>query len=959
MKRTYISNGFRLLLACLLCLPPCARAESRPALAAPPAPVTLARDLQALPSSAVEKGIVVLTVSPGSVTPVPPSTEAAPSPGAAAQKAPAPEPPVTNLESIVAYYGRVQTRFGHVAALAPPTMTVLNTSPSLAVLPLGQFAGQHPETYLLGSLTPEQLRQVGGSGLAYADMTPDQQSLMHDLLPEPLEIVPVAANTPGLNMEQAEREAKEAEFDAQVQKVSGDTLFSGLRLHAYLTGDFFVHAPSGYGIGDTRDLIETTGAFKLPNSGYGNMEARGKSTATALRADVPNAPKPSDLDWTRPALRHTVSLQNINTVDALVGRLARATGLELYADTHYGPQALLAVGDVGAPQSAGDVMQALALCVCGTWRRVGPAYVLTDDVQGLGARQQFLSETGEIWANRLSQAGKDAGARLQSLDWLHALPFVPGDIGALSAAQIDAIQKEADGGNAGHLPWKDLPFALQTHLRDIFLHYGDDFPAAFRDKELAEPMKAMRSAAQTVRPDSVVDTTLNIRLAVELPTTGAMMLYGDYKVQSLKADDNSAAKDNALAPRAAITLPEPLRAVLCAPKTPDEARAVLAALPKLGLNTLYLDVFTGGRTYFPNTALPPASDKASGVLQAALDAARPLHIPVYAVVDTFCWRKDGLAAHPQPWPRGYAEDLTISGEAPDRAIQRRASAGSLSAQYNHPRFALASEGNEGWASPLDPAVRATLPPLVGALAATPGLAGLVFQDAAPPGYAENDIYGDHIGLGYTLDNRLAYLRRMHQDPIDVAGGYDFVSVYVGGENFFGHYAIGIPTFPGNGLAAWKSWRAQADQSLLAACWRAAHAAAPTLPTLRRKSLGWAEFVPWTVPVQVDAPRTARTAAFGPAPTSRSILGAAFGPDEQAHPNRFLMDVQDAAGTRGGDGGKAHNPPAGGIVIDLVSGGPPDSLAGTLHRLGGYLQAPAETPNRVPAITSTAAPLPKE
>lgn len=955
MKRTFILHRFPFLAACLLCLPSGAWAGSPPA-AAPPKP-TLARDLQAMPSSAVEKGNVVLTVSPSSVTPVPPATEAAPASGAAAQKAPAPEPPALNLESIAARYGRMENRFGHVAALAPPTMTVLNTSPDLASLPLGQLAGQHPETYLLGSLTPEQLRQVGASGLAYADMTPDQQSLMHELLPEPLEIVPVAANSPDLNMEQAEREAKRAEFDAQIQKVSGDALFSGLRLHAYLTGDFFVHAPSGYGIGDTRDLIETTGAFKLPFSGYGNMEAHGKSTATALRTEVPNAPKPGDLDWMRPELKRVVSLAGLPTVDALTARLAQATGLELYTDTHYGPQDILVVGDVAAPQTVGDTMQALALCVCGTWRRVGPAYVLTDDMQGLGTRQQFLSEIGEIWANRLSQAGKDAGAGLQKLDWLHALPFAPGDIGALSEAQIDAIQKEADGGNAGHLPWKDLPPALQSNLRDQFLHYGSNFTASF--PEVVKMSRDMKAAANSVRPDSVVDTTLNIRLAVELPTTGAMMLYGDYKVQSPKADDdNSKAKDDSTAPRAAVTLSERMRALLCAPRTPDEARAVVAALPNLGLNTLYLDVFTGGRTYFPNTALPPASDKAGGVLQAALDAARPLHIPVYAVVDTFCWRKDGLAARPQPWPRGYAEDLTISGEAPNRAIQRRASEGSLSTDYNHPRMALASEGTEGWASPLDPAVRATLPPLVAALAATPGLAGLVFQDAAPPGYAENDIYGDHIGLGYTLDNRLAYLRRMHQDPIDVAGGYDFVSVFVGGENFFGHYAIGIPTFPGNGLAAWKAWRARADQTLLAACWRAAHAAAPVLPTLRRKPSGWAEFVPWTAPVQVDAPRTLRTADFGPAPTSRSILVAAFGPDEQAHPNRFLMDVQDAAGTRGGDGGKAHNLPAGGIVIDLVSGGSPDSLVGTLHRLGGYLQAPAETLNRVPAITSTAAPLPK-
>ena len=421
----------------LLLLPFGAASADTPAVPASHPP-SLADALAAMPDASVADGSVVLTVSPDEVTPLPTPADAPPPDYSGIVQTP---------ETLAGRYGQTLQVFSHVLALAPPTMTVLNTDPALAALPLGQLAGQHPETYLLGSLSPAQLKQARSAGLAYADMTPDQQSLIHALLPEPLEIVPTAASQPGDRMDKAQRAA----FDAQIKKVSGNDLFGSLRFHAYLTADFYVHAPVGYGIGDTQDLTPSTGAYKLPFSGYGNMDSRGKSTETILKADVPNTPKPSDILWNRRDLERTVSLSGLTTVDSLVQRLGSAAHLELYADPHYADLPVLARGDLKERQPAGDVMQALALCVCGTWRQVGPAYVLTDDVQGLGTRQAFLAEIGQIWSNRLSVAGKEAGKQLQSLDWLHTLSFVPGDIGTLTPDQIAAIQKES-GTNEGVCP---------------------------------------------------------------------------------------------------------------------------------------------------------------------------------------------------------------------------------------------------------------------------------------------------------------------------------------------------------------------------------------------------------------------------------------------------------------------------------------------------------------------------
>ena len=52
-------------------------------------------------------------------------------------------------------------------------MTVLSSNPARADLPLSVLASQHPTPFLIGSLTPEQLRQMAGEGLAFGDLTPD------------------------------------------------------------------------------------------------------------------------------------------------------------------------------------------------------------------------------------------------------------------------------------------------------------------------------------------------------------------------------------------------------------------------------------------------------------------------------------------------------------------------------------------------------------------------------------------------------------------------------------------------------------------------------------------------------------------------------------------------------------------------------------------------------------------
>ena len=820
-------------------------------------------------------------------------------------------------------------------------MTVLNTSPALADLPLSTLASQHPTPFFIGSLTADQLRQMGTTGLAAADLSPDQQTLLKFLLPHPLQIVPKTATEPVWTMADTNKTGEEREeinrkmqalseeYTRQSKTVSEETLGTSLRLYGFLTSEFVFNSPAGSGISlaPSEHGFETTGAFKLTHGGRAdNIFAEGgpqNPIVALMRADTPNTPKDGDLEWSRPNLGKSVSLAGLKTVKELVARLAQATKLELYADVRYEDQPILLRGDLQKPQATGEVMQALALCVCGTWRQVGPAYLLTDDVQGVGARQEFLREMVQTWSGRLTKAAEEVGGSLRDHDWLHTLSFAPNDPGALPQAQIEAVHKERSE-NSGHLPWKDLPESVRTGLRHQLLSgpSEDNFAAT------------AKAVAGALKPETSVEVTFKFQLAAALPETGIMAMGEPYRVQTQRDPPKPATTPEP--PQAGtVSIDKPLRGVLCAPKTAEEAREVVSRLPKLGLNTLFLDVFTNGRTFFPNTSLPPASEKAASVLQAALEAAKPLHIPVYAVLDTLCWRKDGAQVHPQPWPMGFTEDLTVGGEAPDHAVQRELDAHSTRPDTDR-EYEMAEKGAEGWASPLDPKVRALLPALVRTLAATPGLAGLAFQDTATVGYRglEYEYDDEGIALGYTPENRLAYLRAYHTDPVDLSSGFDNLQLFLPFEGFSMSFDISLSNFRsfGDGPQTWNTLRGEADKALLADCYAAAHAAAPALPLWMRERQSGVTFDPWTDPKKLNQYASLNTLDYPFRQiTPRSILSITYGPIERTHPRRFSWmanNFPDENGKR-----------AGGIVFDLVQGGLPDSLADTLNRLNVFLKKP--------------------
>jgi hypothetical protein len=718
--------------------------------------------------------------------------------------------------------------------------------------------------------------------------------------------------------------AARAAYQQQVITVPQDDVLRHVLLHAYLNVSYALASSSGsnvtvptygdrpYSSGD-RKLVRkdsNAGSF-LPSANLSDL----------LVAQLPNVPKSGDLRWSRRELSAEVSIDGAKTVDDLVNKIAKATHLELYADTSYGDDSVLVGGDIRASQPASSLLRALALCVNGTWRQVGPAYVLTDDETGLAVRQQYLRDVVSAWGNRLADVDADFGVRLLGIDWVSLFDTFPGDSTDLPKSQLINLCG-ADGTVSGKTTWKSLPPTLQnaitTNLGEISEGIdNNNAVAGVNNNPEAELLK-------NIRPDSRVQPNVDLEIALELPNTGIMAL------EECPVDTEKFPAPALKLVSGPVTLHADTRGALCSPKTAIEARTVVDRLPSLGLNTLFLDVFNNGRAYFANSAIPAETDDAAGVLPAALDEASKKGIVVYAVVDSLCWRKDGKAMRPAIWPAQLEEDVNVFGEPSEKGVERR-----IQQNIIHASDPLEWErvdevqASDGWVNPLDPAVRQALPGLIKDLAGEKGIVGIVFQDTVPPGYGTRNPNDRSVALdlGYTLSNRLAFLRRYHIDPVDETDnapvsyvlpweGIRGPQINIGVYGFRGYFPGGLNITNGD----WNGYRSSADLSLLQTCYLAAQKANPKLALLLRDpNLGTTIDV-WTDPSKSND-NTSDASTGGSKINVLTVL-----PILRSAPARLPGSLNRLS----------RNNPAG-IVLDIETGGITDDAPQLLSQLTSYLQ----------------------
>lgn len=845
-------------------------------------------------------------------------------------------PPGSTITQVAAAYGRLVRGFETVTAIAPPTMTLLNTAPGTPN-PYDGIPKNDAFKLLLGSLNDAQWAALTSDrGLGAADLTGQTQ---HDLFAA---LFPAKSVT--LHPEYGWGRGPGPEY-SPLTLTDTDMAQVRLRVHQRVMIGLPVVGKKTEWLNSPEETPPGQTQYQL-----GDYESgQGKDTlyGVQIRAVLPNVLKNGDLDFNiLPVFKKPVSLEGVKTVGDLVARVGQATRTELYADRRYEKRSVMLLGPPTA--RARDVLEALALCVTGTFRRVGPAFVLTDDVLGAGTRRIILNRFAQDADLARHGAVADAGDKFISAHGgVNGLPF-----GATNLGFSDAEKQIAANGNMAEQPGQGMQFeaplaqltpAQQQAARRFTdkwnASHAANAPAGQGDPErvtldrdlllMCQPSVQMTTpvvpgpvslenyiqAYDLFRPSQKLEQELRQKQRTE-PAQAAT------KPAKTPASPPAAEPKSPPAPSLSTVLAAvPDRVVIARPKTAADVDALVASMNRVGLNRLWLDVFSGGHSHIDAPKGAPAAGP--DILTEALARTRGTDITVVPTLDLLQWGKDAPAE---------SVDRTMLGETSAEAAARRQ-------RYERVMYSGLSDADAARTpavadlnvSPASATVHQTLLALVARLAATPGVTALALQDTATTGYntAPNSRYGvQGDGLGYTSVLRLAFLRAQHVDPIDLEP--ESMDARMNADT-------SLPEFDdyqsvADASAKWGGFRFGADQDLMNRLLAAARTAGgPRFPLwvhARRTAYNADWYGLWEDP-RGPLPELSEENAFGGSDSETDYAALARA---QCRANVILLNPWGARSAEGlAQSVKDMKPGWSGFVLD-VSGLPGDPLTDIVKSL---------------------------
>ncbi|BDI33606.1 hypothetical protein CCAX7_56570 [Capsulimonas corticalis] len=619
---------------------------------------------------------------------------------------------------IAAEYGRLVTGFGRVDAITATTFVVVNSPP----LKPDPYDGMEPKQLIKiltsGFVDGQWKDFLSERGVGYADLTTDNQRAAFEAL-FPDGVMKIARG--GAKKEIQGAELRQARLrltyvTSVALPISGKT-----DEHVFTGGDIRAAGPEPY---------------KMENLPFSDVD---REYGVEVRSRKPAVAKPTDLDEDDPAFHPLVPVAGWKTVEDVIRAIAAATGREIYADPRYAAKSVTLLGAKGAVRAI-DLMRALALCVGGTYRQVGPAFVLTNDIIGLGSKH-------ELWRLFESRAAAMVAAppaapttyTQQDIRWTS-------DEISPTQTQIDDYWKK----------WREDPRSARSDSLELYLPLQD---------LSATQLSAVRELqAQAVKAGQV-HTTLEGTILVQsepvvqaiLPALDApVILYDTYdnllpppphnsraiheREEKLRQSRQSAAgaKEDKPQSLAALLAGFARRAVRLEPKSGAEVTDDLARMHDLGMNELWLKITPGTDT--------ESDDDSIRLLQQTIVAAKAAKIAVYPDISLFVWRK-------------YAGDEFLDRTVTDRTPMDE----NLLSPPPPPNVINP-------VSLVAPKVGERLSELIGRTSRVDGVAGMVWDNMTPRGYEQraqfDSDWGTGAPLGYSVPARLAFLRKTHADPID-------------------------------------------------------------------------------------------------------------------------------------------------------------------------------------------------
>ena len=665
------------------------------------------------------------------------------------------------LAALDDYFDRRVVPLGGVTTYASRTMQVLNWQHLPPPNPFGSLSVGEKLHLLESTLTAAQWRQLGSpQGLGAGDLEREQRDLFLSFLPQPFALLPTRAVS----------DLSTAPNPPDAMAILPESVRSSVRLtlSRSLSWTFLTERPGGM-VGMGRPTVpQAAPAYRLTGSGllFGGFSPNGNVDVfgARLRENVPSRLKPGQLPWDWSVLQTRIAVQERETVGELIRRIAEATHAELFCDPRY---ADLSVYTRGTSATAADLLRAVCWSVTGTFRRVGPAYVLTDDLAGLGTRHAAI----EAWAIPGGVFGynaeKEAVRRLADsnyadyIGWSADDPLRPGE--ALSR-RIEEFRK----GTAGSLmvPLNELPEAAQSIVQEQVKSYNAlDLPPA------GQPIFT-RSPIQTDKVQ--LNIQMHARLlvpgygTVEMPNAefpgGGLGLTPPQPPLLSRGYSNKDSYPAPPVPRVSLPVSPSLHALILASAPEDVLLLAAQEAKSHGFNQLWVTV---------------TRDKTGrATAESAVRVGKATGLPVSLVVEVL---RAGESEKDLP------RDRSVLGETVREYAARRAT--EPLPQYPENYVLGAEQQPEGydalrrqpdWLRIDDAPTTETVLASVTALAKTPGLAGIILRSVEAPGYGR---YGQKrepapevsnaglplsAELGYTESIRLAFLRQAGMDPVDLS-----------------------------------------------------------------------------------------------------------------------------------------------------------------------------------------------
>jgi|GEM_PF-1068825 len=676
-------------------------------------------------------------------------------------------------------FGRKRVAVGGLTAVVPTEMVTIDDTFGQPADVYDGLPRDAKMLYLLSTLTSAQWKAAAGRGLGMADLNVNQRAVFRSILPAPLDWRAYRVDAKG-NLEDDEEKGTVAED--QLSRVR-------IRLQRRTVFELNLKDESGaYTVHGTESDYGSPGSIVYRRVEDAEFD-RSYVYGVVARKKVENKAKPSDLANADPRLETLVDIPPRATVRQFLRHIGDSAGVELHADMRV---ADLKVSVVGSRVRAKDALQALALAVTGTYRRVGPAFVLTSDLIGLGARKlRFAIWYGELqrstfrrseeWRQEIAQSGgfKGVGYDPES-------PLQP------NAAML----KWMEAGEARPRDQKLDASRLTPALRGFLERVNKQYPTQQVNTDLVVPKAALEY--RFVLPDG----------------------------RALHPEGQTLGEEWNLRPRKPY-VPRPVPAValpLTLPSGADVPLALKIVGAEQARSAIALAAEYGFKSVWAETT--------DGVgLLATIRAGKEHGVAVRLVVRP--WKSEPSAKVDQ--------DLTLLGMT-----------GSVVDSYRR-QLASWTSNLDGFSFGA-PRVFDVVPPNSSAgnlerLARMPDLAGVVVLDTQPEGYAgkatevmyggfetEQGVLGQ---FGYSSPMRLAFLRNHSIDPIDLAEGKLHCGVDLrqpfflddalrGGNSMYNGTNSPHPGLP-KAAEAWNTFRGERNSTATLAFLERIASAAPGIP----------------------------------------------------------------------------------------------------------------------------------